>query len=410
MTVLDCVLAALQSLRVNLMRSFLTALGIIIGVGAVITMVSIGAGAEARVQALIQNIGSNLIIVVPGATSASGVRLGRGSKKTLTEDDAIAIQNEISSVVVAGPSVRGSGQLIFGNLNWFTPLRGVNPAYLEAREWAVQSGRTISTEDVKAAAKVALLGTSVVEQLFPGQDPVGQIMRINRVPFTVIGVLQEKGQTPRGTDQDDIVQIPISTAKKRVIGGRKVKGRLVDDISIKAASAELVEDTENDVRDLLRQRHRLRIGQPDDFSIRNISEMLEARAESSRVMSMLLAAVAAVSLVVGGIGIMNIMLVSVTERTREIGLRLAIGARSRDILNQFLIESLTLAVAGGAIGLVAGVAASIGIAQMAGWPVLIRPDVVLLAIGFSAGVGVFFGYYPARKAANLDPIEALRYE
>jgi len=271
-------------------------------------------------------------------------------------------------------------------------------------------GRTISDEDVKAAAKVALLGTSVIEQLFPGQDPVGQIMRINRVPFTVIGVLQEKGQTPRGTDQDDIVQIPISTAKKRVIGGRNVKGRLVDDVSIKAASADLVEETENDVRELLRQRHRLRPGQPDDFSIRNISEMLEARAESSRVMTMLLAAVAAVSLLVGGIGIMNIMLVSVTERTREIGLRLAIGARSRDILNQFLIESLTLSVIGGAIGLVAGVAASVGIAQVADWPVLIEPEVVLLAIGFSAAVGVFFGYYPARKAARMDPIEALRYE
>ncbi len=410
MTYLDCLLGALKSLRVNLMRSMLTTLGIIIGVAAVIAMVAVGAGAESRVQALIQSIGSNLIVVVPGTTTASGVRLGRGSKPTLTEDDAIAIEQELPSVLVAGASVRGTGQIVFGNTNWMTSLRGATPGYLAAREWALSDGRTITEEDLRAAAKVALVGETIVEELFGGSDPIGQIMRINRVPFRVVGVLAPKGQTSWGQDQDDVVQIPLSTAKKRVLGGRRLSGRLVDNISVKARSADEVAEAETEIRELLRQRHRLRPGQADDFSIRNISEMLEARAESSRVMSMLLAAVALVSLVVGGIGIMNIMLVSVTERTREIGLRLAIGARGRDILSQFLIESLTLSLLGGAIGLVLGVGISIAIATIADWPVLIQPGVVFLAIGFSAGVGIFFGYYPAHKAARLDPIEALRFE
>ena len=410
MTYLDCLLGALKSLRVNLMRSMLTTLGIIIGVAAVIAMVAVGAGAESRVQALIQSIGSNLIVVVPGTTTASGVRLGRGSNPTLTEDDAVAIEREIPSVLVAGASVRGTGQIVFGNTNWMTSLRGATPGYLAAREWALSDGRTITEEDLRAAAKVALVGETVVEELFGGSDPIGQIMRINRVPFRVVGVLAPKGQTSWGQDQDDVVQIPLSTAKKRVLGGRRLSGRLVDNISVKARSADEVAEAEAEIRELLRQRHRLRPGEADDFSIRNISEMLEARAESSRVMSMLLAAVALVSLVVGGIGIMNIMLVSVTERTREIGLRLAIGARGRDILSQFLIESLTLSLLGGAIGLVLGAGVSIAIATIADWPVLIQPGVVFLAIGFSAGVGIFFGYYPAHKAARLDPIEALRFE
>jgi putative ABC transport system permease protein len=410
MSLLDPFLDALRALRANVIRSVLTTLGIIIGVAAVIIMVSVGTGAQARVAELIQSLGSNLIIVGPGTSTSGGARLGRGTLPTITEDDATAIQHEIPGVHLVAPHVRGSGQVVFGNLNWSTLIEGVTPEYFEVREWEIAMGRAFSHEEVKGAAKMVLLGEAVIESLFPGQNPLGQIVRINRVPFEVVGVLKAKGQSPMGHDQDDVVFIPLSTAKKRVLGGRSISGKIVGGIFVKARTSELVAEVEEQVRELLRQRHRLRPGQDDDFFIRNLSQILETRAESSRAMALLLAAVASVSLVVGGIGIMNIMIVSVTERTREIGIRMAVGAKSADILAQFLIEAVTLSLIGGIMGILIGVSGSIMIAVISEWPIIIETGSVILAFTFSAAVGVFFGFYPARKAAHLDPIVALRYE
>jgi putative ABC transport system permease protein len=406
----DALNSALRALRLNVLRSVLTTLGIIIGVGAVIIMVSVGAGAEARVDNLISSLGSNLLMVLPGSGTAGGVRLGAGTVPTITEDDAEAIQSEIPMVEASAPSVRGTAQVVFGNLNWSTLVYGVTPEYLKVREWEITTGRAFTDQEVKGAAKVALLGQTVVENLFPGGNPVGQVIRITRVPFEVVGLLKSKGQTLMGRDQDDAIFIPLSTAKKRVLGGRYLGGKAVAVIFVKVREAGLVSEAERQVKQLLRQRHRLRPDQDDDFFIRNISEFLEARAQSSRAMALLLAAVASVSLIVGGIGIMNIMLVSVTERTREIGLRLAIGARGRDILTQFLIEAVTLSLIGGLIGIALGVGGAVAMSMFGEWPMIVEINSVILAFGFAAAVGVFFGFYPARKAARLDPIEALRYE
>ena len=410
MTFIDSLTAALVAIRVNALRSVLTALGIIIGVAAVIIMISVGAGAQKRVDDLIQSLGSNLVIVMPGTTTSSGARGARGSRPTVTEDDAIAIQNEIPTVQVAAPSVRGSGQIIFGNQNWSSVIWGVTPEYQEARGWEIQDGRWFNQAEVRSAAKVALIGETVAEKLFGGDDPVGQLVRIKRVPFTVIGTLVPKGETPLGTDMDDTIFVPLTTAKKRIIGGRRLSGKLIGALYVKSTSAAVVNDTIRDMTNLLRQRHRIRPGQPDDFFVRNLSSILEARASSSRVMTLLLAAVASVSLLVGGIGIMNIMLVSVTERTREIGLRMAVGAKGTDILLQFLIEAVTLSLIGGLIGIALGLGGSLAIANLGSLPAIIQPASIVLAFGFAAAVGVFFGFYPARKAARLDPIEALRYE
>ncbi len=410
MTFIDSLTAALVAIRVNALRSVLTALGIIIGVAAVIIMISVGAGAQKRVDDLIQSLGSNLVIVMPGTTTSSGARGARGSRPTVTEDDAIAIQNEIPTVQVAAPSVRGSGQIIFGNQNWSSVIWGVTPEYQEARGWEIQDGRWFNQAEVRSAAKVALIGETVAEKLFGGDDPVGQLVRIKRVPFTVIGTLVPKGETPLGTDMDDTIFVPLTTAKKRIIGGRRLSGKLIGALFVKSTSAEVVDDTIRDMTNLLRQRHRIRPGQPDDFFVRNLSSILEARASSSRVMTLLLAAVASVSLLVGGIGIMNIMLVSVTERTREIGLRMAVGAKGTDILLQFLIEAVTLSLIGGLIGIALGLGGSLAIANLGSLPAIIQPASIVLAFGFAAAVGVFFGFYPARKAARLDPIDALRYE
>ena len=411
MTYTDSVAAAFLAIRVNFLRSVLTALGIIIGVGAVIVMIAVGAGAQKRVDDLIKTLGSNLVIVVPGTTTSSGARGARGSRPTITEDDAIAIQNEIPTVAVTAPQVRGSGQIIFGNRNWSTVIYGVTPEYSQARDWAVRDGRWFNHAEVRAAAKVALVGETLVKNLFePGENPVGQIIRVKRVPFTVIGILMPKGETPRGNDMDDAIFVPLSTAKKRLVGGRRLSGRLVSIMYVKSRSAGEVDETIREMTSLLRQRHRIRPGDPDDFFVRNLSSILEARADSSRVMTLLLAAVASISLLVGGIGIMNIMLVSVTERTREIGLRMAVGARRRDILLQFLIEAVTLSLIGGAVGVALGLAGAVGVASLGNWPTIIRPESIVLAFGFAAAVGIFFGIYPARKAARFDPIEALRYE
>ena len=410
MTYGDCIMAALGAIQANVLRSVLTALGIIIGVAAVIVMISVGAGAQKQVDDVIKKLGSNLVIVVPGTTTSGGARGARGSRRTLTEDDAIAIQNEVPTVKVSAPTVRGSGQIIFGNQNWSTVIRGVTPDYGQAREWEIADGRWFSNDEVRSAAKVALIGETVSESLFGNDNPVGQIIRIKRVPFTVIGTLVGKGETPMGNDMDDVVFIPLTTAKKRTLGGRRVSGRLVGVVFVKSNSAEVVDDTIRDMTKLLRLRHKIRPGQPNDFFVRNLSSILEARANSSRVMNLLLAAVASISLIVGGIGIMNSMLVSVTERTREIGLRMAVGAKGRDILLQFLIEAGTLSLIGGGIGIVFGLCGSYIIAMIGNSPAIVQPYSIFLAFGFAAAVGVFFGFYPARKAARLDPIEALRYE
>jgi len=410
MTYMDSVFSALGAIRVNVLRSVLTALGIIIGVAAVIIMIAVGAGAQSKVDNLIKSLGSNLVLVLPGTTTSGGARGARGSRPTITEDDAIAIQNEIDTVMAAAPMVRGGGQLIYGNQNWSTVIYGVTPEYQIAKEWQMKGGRWFTSEEVKSAAKVALVGETVIENMFQGINPVGETIRIKRVPFKIIGTLVAKGETPLGTDQDDTVVVPLSTAKKRLLGGRRLKGKLVSVMFVKSYTAEGVDETVRGMTELLRQRHRIQPGQPDDFFVRNLSQILQARADSSRVMTLLLAAVASVSLIVGGIGIMNIMLVSVTERTREIGLRMAIGARGKDILLQFLIEAITLSLIGGAIGVALGLSGSIMIAELGGWPAIIQINSVFLAFGFAAAVGVFFGFYPARKAARLDPIEALRYE
>ena len=410
MTFMDSLRAAIGAIRVNVMRSVLTALGIIIGVAAVIIMIAVGAGAQSKVDSLIKSLGSNLVLVLPGTTTSSGARGARGSRPTITEDDAIAIQNEIDSVQVAAPVVRGSGQLIYGNQNWSTVITGVTPEFQIAKEWQMEKGRWFSNNEVKSSSKVALIGETIVENMFQGIDPVGEIVRVKRVPFKIIGTLAAKGETPRGTDQDDIVIVPLSTAKKRLLGGRKLKGKLVNIMFVKSYTSAGVADTVRSMTELLRQRHRIQPGQSDDFYVRNLSQILEARSDSSRVMTLLLAAVASISLIVGGIGIMNIMLVSVTERTREIGLRMAIGAKGKDILLQFLIEAVTLSLIGGAIGVFLGLSGSIIIAELGGWPAIIQIQSVFLAFGFAASVGIFFGFYPARKAARLDPIEALRYE
>ncbi|MBI4590272.1 MAG: ABC transporter permease [Candidatus Rokubacteria bacterium] len=385
-------------------------LGIIIGVGAVIAMVAVGAGAQARVAEQIRSLGSNLIIVLSGTVTSGGVRLGHGTQLTITEDDAWAITREVPAVQTAAPSMRGTGQVVYGNLNWSTVVQGMTPEYLETREWGVVAGKPFTQEDVDGATKVALLGQTVAFNLFGDSDPLGQVIRIRKVPFTVIGVLDRKGQNTWGQDQDDTILIPLSTAKKKVMGVSQANARSVGAISIKIRDAADMKEAEQQIRDLLRQRHRLQPYQDDDFWLRNLSEVLQTQEESSRVLTMLLAAIASVSLLVGGIGIMNIMLVSVTERTREIGLRMAVGARSRDILAQFLVEATTLSLIGGTIGIGLGIAGSYAISSLAEWRTVIYPEAIVVAFGFAAAVGVFFGFYPARKAAGLDPIEALRYE
>jgi len=403
---------AVRALRVNKLRSVLTMLGIIIGVGAVITMVGVGAGAQARVAEEIRSLGSNLIIVLAGTVTSGGVRLGTGSKVSITEEDAWSIQREVPSVQVAAPSVQGKaqdGQIVYGNLNWTTLVQGVTPEFFVAREWDVAAGKPFTEEDVEGATKVALVGQTVVVNLFAHADPLGQIIRIKHVPFTVIGVLDRKGQSTFGQDQDDVILVPLSTAQ-RLISSKKVKIGSVNSISIKVRDPEAMKEAEEQVRGLLRQRHRLKATDPDDFWLRNLSEILQAQEESSRVLTMLLAAIASVSLLVGGIGIMNIMLVSVTERTREIGLRMAVGARSRDILGQFLVEAVTLSLIGGLIGVGLGLTGAYGAAYVAEWRTLIQFEAILVAFGFAGTVGIFFGFYPARKASRLDPIEALRYE
>jgi putative ABC transport system permease protein len=358
----------------------------------------------------IQSLGSNMIIVLSGSITAGGVRMGSGSQLTITEDDAWAIQREIRTVTAAAPTSRGSAQIVYGNLNWATSVQGVTGEFFSAREWDVADGRLFSQEEVEGAAKVALIGQTVAGNLFGESDPLGQVIRIKNVPFGVIGVLQRKGQTTFGQDQDDTVLIPLSTAKRKVLGSSQANARAVGSIAVKVGDARAMPDAEQEIRSLLRQRHRLQTFQEDDFGIRNLTEVLQSQEASSKVLTLLLAAIASVSLLVGGIGIMNIMLVSVTERTREIGLRMAVGARGRDILVQFLVEAVTLSLLGGILGIALGLGGSYAIAYFAQWRTLVSVEAVAVAFAFSAAVGVFFGFYPARQASRLNPIDALRYE
>jgi putative ABC transport system permease protein len=401
---------ALRAVAVNKLRSALTMLGIIIGVAAVIVMIAVGAGARARVEAQIQSLGANLLLILSGARTQGGVRLGVGSNYTLSEDDAIAVNREIAEALAA-PALRGGAQVIWGNANWSTQIYGTTPDYLEVRQWRLEAGRVFEPAEMAGAGKVCVVGQTVVRELFGGTDPLGQVIRIKRVPFRVVGILGAKGQSVMGTDQDDIILVPIATARSRVLGTVNLaKQRAVSTIWVKVADGYDTRAVEAQVRALLRQRHRLPPGADDDFSLRNLAEFMAAREASSRVLALLLAAVASVSLVVGGIGIMNIMLVSVTERTREIGLRMAVGARTRDILGQFLVEAVTLSLIGGLAGVLLGVAGALAVAKLAGWEVLLSGEAVVLAVGFAFVIGVFFGFYPARRAARLDPVEALRFE
>jgi putative ABC transport system permease protein len=407
----DCALAAIESLRVNPLRSALTALGIVVGVAAVVAMVSIGQGAQARIEQAITDIGSNMLVIGNGSRTSDGRQSGRGTYFTLTEADAAALARNIPSIQVAAGSVGGTGRVVFGNRNSFTHLWGVTPDYFIAHNWAVAAGRRMTDAEVRASAKVALLGQSVARDLFGERDPLGEVVRIERVPFTVIGILQSKGPDPwLGSDQDDLVLVPLSTAKRRLFGSRQSRLDLLGQITVKMLSAAAVKPAEEEIAALLRRRHQLADNQPDDFFVSNVTDALAVRSESSRVMARLLASVAAISLLVGGIGIMNIMLVSVTERTRQIGLHRAVGATGRDIQVQFLAESLLLSVLGGLVGIGVGVGGSMVISHLAGWPVRFGPGAVLVAVLFASVVGIFFGWYPARKAASLDPMEALRHE
>jgi putative ABC transport system permease protein len=396
---------ALRALARNKLRAFLTMLGIIIGVGAVIAMVAIGEGAKSTIRAQIASLGTNVLVVLPGSNSQGGVRLGLGNVNTLVDADARAMVRELPSVSFASPVLRRPEQLVAGNLNWGTLAQGVAPEFQQIRDWQLADGRFLHEGDMESAAKVAVIGETVARQLFGNDNPIDAVIRIRNIPFRVVGVLSPKGQTGQGTDQDDTVMIPYTTMQKRLM-----RITWLQSIVVKAVNAERVQEAQEQITLLLRQRHRIGQDREDDFNVRNLSDIAEAAQTTARVMAVLLGSVASISLLVGGIGIMNIMLVSVTERTREIGIRMAVGARSRDIMLQFLVEAVVMAATGGLIGIILGIGSSEILKEWAQWPTLISPAIVAIAFLFSGAVGVFFGFYPAKKAANLDPIEALRYE
>jgi putative ABC transport system permease protein len=396
---------AIRALTRNKMRSLLTMLGIIIGVGAVIATVGLGQGAQQAVQDQIASMGTNLLYISSGSVNKGGVRLGGGATKTLVYDDMKAILQETPSIAQAAPGAGASAQVVSDNQNWYTRVTGTEPQYFDIRNWPFARGGSFTQDDVGRAANVVVLGATVQQNLFGNADPVGQTVRIGTLPFEVVGVLVAKGQSGLGQDQDDGVYVPITTLQKKITGQDWLQYIMASAVSQPASYA-----AQGQITALLRDRHRIRPGQDDDFSVRNLADVAQLADESSRVMTLLLASIACVSLIVGGIGIMNIMLVSVTERTREIGIRIAIGATESDVLRQFLSESVVLSVAGGIVGILFGVASSITITRVLGWNILISPAAVSAAVVFSMAVGIFFGFYPARKAALLDPIEALRFE
>ena len=409
MTPADLVATAARALRGNPLRSALTALGVIIGVASVVAMVALGRGAQERVQSSIASLGSNLVIVVPGAQRSGGVFLAQGATNTLTLADAETIAREIDGVAAVAPSQRSGAQLVGQGVNWNTRVEGVTPAYLEVRDWKIAQGRMFDDREARQARKVVVLGQTVVDNMFPNVDPIGQRIRLSGGAYEVIGVLESKGQSGMGQDQDDIALAPLQTVKRRV-AGRQGRADTVSSISIKAVSEDAVQRVQDDVTALLRQRHRIQKGDADDFTVQNLNSIAATAQETTATFTTLIAAISAVSLLVGGIGIMNIMLVSVTERTREIGLRKALGARKGDILRQFGLEAVALSCAGGLVGLVIGSLAAWGLTTAIDLPLLLGLDTGLIALGFSAAVGVVFGAYPAWRAAQLDPIEALRRE
>ncbi len=396
---------ALRALARNKLRAFLTMLGIIIGVGAVIAMVAIGEGAKSTIRSQIASLGTNVLIILPGSNVQGGVRAGTGNVNTLVDGDSRAMTRELRSVAYASPVLRRQDQLIAGNLNWGSLAQGVAPEFQQIRDWQIESGRFLHEGDMDSAAKVAVIGQTVARQLFGNDDPIDSVIRIRNIPFRIVGTLVAKGQTGQGTDQDDTVMIPYTTMQKRLM-----RITWVQSIVVRAVNAERVQEAQEQITLLLRQRHRIAEGREDDFTVRNLSDIAEAAQSTARVMAILLGSVAGISLLVGGIGIMNIMLVSVTERTREIGIRMAVGARSRDIMLQFLVEAVVMAATGGLIGILLGIGSSEVLKEWAQWPTLVSPSIVAVAFLFSGAVGVFFGFYPAKKAASLDPIDALRYE
>ena len=408
MNISSTIRISFRALKVNKMRSALTMLGIIIGVGAVIAMLAVGTGASKKMSEFISSIGSNILMVLPGATSAGGVRMGAGTQSTLTLGDAEAILKESPAVADVAPVLGGIAQVVYGNQNWSTGVTGTTQSIFTARDWNVASGRLFTEQDIKGATKVCLLGQTVVDNLFGSIDPLGKSIRIKKIPFTVIGMLEAKGQSPSGQDQDDVVYVPVTTAQKKLFGA--AFPGMIRMMYIKAKSREDIPVAEKQISELLRQRHRIGPRQENDFTIRNLTQILQAEEQSRKLMTLLLGAIASVSLIVGGIGIMNIMLVSVTERTREIGIRMAVGAKTWDIRLQFIIEAITLSLIGGIVGIIIGVTSSKILSFLAGWPTIVSPFSIFLAFGFSGLVGIFFGFYPAYKASLLSPIEALRYE
>ncbi|WP_186419413.1 ABC transporter permease [Bosea sp. CS1GBMeth4] len=410
MSLLEAIRSALSAIGANALRSALTMLGIIIGVAAVIAMVAIGSGARERVDSQIKSLGANLAIIQAGNVTQGGVRLGAGASSTLTDEDARAVAAEVEDVAAAASVITTRAQAVYAGTNWSTTITATDLDFFTAREWGLAEGRLFEPEELRRGEIVAIIGQTVARNLFGESDPLDQMFRIRNVPFKVIGVMAGKGQSALGQDQDDVIFVPLDTGRRRIVGRNYARDRSVQTIMVKFASEAAINPGIEQTRALLRQRHRLPEEQEDDFTIRNLTEIANTATAAASTLSWLLAAVAGVSLLVGGIGIMNIMLVSVTERTREIGLRLAVGARQRDVLSQFLIEATTLATIGGAVGVALGIGAATAIARFAGWPFVIAPQTILVAVGVSGLIGVFFGFYPARQAARLDPIEALRRE
>lgn len=411
MSLLDSLLIALSALRTNLLRSILTTLGIIIGVGSVIVMVAVGTGARSEVDRQIAALGSQMLVVAPGSSRVGGRAGGAGTTLPLSEADLAAIREKVPGVTAISGLLAGSAPIVRGNANWTSNVNGIHDQYFIVRDWQVADGREFTRDEVRSGARLAILGTTVVSKLFPdGASPLGEVIRVKNVPFTVIGVLESKGQSSFGTDQDDVVFLPLFAARGRIVGRSQVVNDSVGRLHVKFEDGVDLTEAQTDIEALMRQRRRTQAGAEDDFNVRNLAEFMRARTAALSTMSWLLGATSAISLIVGGIGIMNIMLVSVTERTREIGLRMAVGGRRRDILLQFLVEAVTLCLLGGLIGVAIGTLVAVGVAYTAQWPVLISKEAIALAMVAAAATGIFFGFFPARRAADLNPIDALRSE